>query len=107
MEYLPPLKQAGVDTVILGCTHYPLLSDVIGDYMGGGVELVSAGAAAARELADWLSREDCLRSAESGRTDYYTTGETAPFARTAQLMLQRDISGSLSGIEPFDKGEEL
>lgn len=107
LEYLPPLKQAGVDTVILGCTHYPLLSDVICGYMGSGVELVSAGAAAARELAAWLGQGNCRRGAKSGRTEYYTTGETAPFAQTARLMLQRDISASLSGIEPFDKGEKL
>lgn len=105
LEYLPPLKQAGVDTVILGCTHYPLLSDVIGEYMGEGVELVSAGGAAARELAGWLTEKDCLGSAKSGLTEYYTTGATEPFARTAQLMLKRDISDRLSGLEPFDKGE--
>ncbi len=56
--YLTPLKNAGVDTLILGCTHYPLLTDVIGDVMGPGVELVSAGAASAFELKRMLKARE-------------------------------------------------
>ena len=41
-EYLTPLKEAGVDTLILGCTHYPLLTGVIGRVMGEGVTLVTS-----------------------------------------------------------------
>ena len=41
-EYLAPLRQAGVDTLVLGCTHYPLLEDVLTDICGPGVTLVSA-----------------------------------------------------------------
>ena len=47
-EYLTPLKDAGVDTLILGCTHYPLLEEVIGDFMGPDVTLIDSGAEAAR-----------------------------------------------------------
>ena len=43
-EYLAPLKDAGVDTLILGCTHYPLLEGVIGDFMGPDVTLIDSGA---------------------------------------------------------------
>ena len=42
-----PLKDAGVDTLILGCTHYPLLEEVIGDFMGPDVTLIDSGAEAA------------------------------------------------------------
>ena len=42
-EYLQELKDAGVDTLILGCTHYPLLKKMIGDFMGGDVHLVDSG----------------------------------------------------------------
>ncbi|MFR6393751.1 MAG: glutamate racemase [Oscillospiraceae bacterium] len=41
-EYLEPLRQEGLDTLILGCTHYPLLTDIIGDIMGPGVTLINA-----------------------------------------------------------------
>ena len=43
-EYLAPLKETGVDTLILGCTHYPLLEEVISDYMGPDVTLIDSGA---------------------------------------------------------------
>lgn len=106
-EYLPPLKQAGVDTVILGCTHYPLLADVIGEYMGKDVRLISAGAAAARRLSKSLRENNMICDSRSAKTEYYTTGATAPFARTAALMLKHDISPYLTGIEPFDKGGNI
>ena len=47
-EYLTPLKEAGVDTLILGCTHYPVLKNCISKVMGEGVALVNSGAASAR-----------------------------------------------------------
>lgn len=102
-EYLPPLRAAGVDTIILGCTHYPLLSDIISDYMGGNVRLISSGAAAARQLCADLRDADMLAGRARGQTSYFTTGGSVAFARTAQLMLRKDISRQLTGIEPFDK----
>ena len=102
-EYLPPLKQAGVDTVILGCTHYPLLADVISEYMGENVRLISAGAAAARTLCGYLRENEMTCESRTARTEYFTTGSTENFARTAELMLKHDISPFLTGIEPFDK----
>ena len=102
-EYLPPLKAAGVDTVILGCTHYPLLADVISEYMGFDVKLISAGAAAARSLCSYLRENGMASDRKQSLTEYYTTGRTDCFANTAQLMLKRDITPELMGIEPFDK----
>ncbi len=56
-EYLAPLKDANVDTVVLGCTHYPLLADVIGDVMGEATTIVSSSHATAEEVARALKRE--------------------------------------------------
>lgn len=106
-EYLPPLKQAGVDTVILGCTHYPLLADVISEYMGEGVKLISAGAAAARRLCKYLQENDMTCERRAAKIEYFTTGETEPYLRTAALMLKNDISPFLTGIEPFDKDSNI
>ncbi len=102
-EYLPPLKQAGVDTVILGCTHYPLLADIISEYMGDNVRLISAGAAAARKLCSYLRENEMTCEGRMSKTEYFTTGAIENFARTAELMLKHDISPFLTGIEPFDK----
>ena len=107
MEYLPPLKQAGVDTVILGCTHYPLLADVISEYMGKDVKLISAGAAAARKLSENLKENDMTCLSGNAKTEYYTTGSTDCFEHTAELMLKQDISAFLLGIAPFDKNSNL
>lgn len=100
-EYLPPLKAAGVDTVILGCTHYPLLKDIITEYMGAGVMLISAGAAAARSLSCYLQKNDMCAQGSCGGTIYYTTGDPGHFAKTAQRMLLKDISQELTGIMPL------
>lgn len=100
-EYLPPLKAAGVDTVILGCTHYPLLKDIIMEYMGVGVTLISAGAAAARSLCGYLEENGLCSQENRGGTVYYTTGNVDHFAKTAERMLLKDISAQLTGILPF------
>ncbi|MDR0951683.1 MAG: glutamate racemase [Oscillospiraceae bacterium] len=109
LEYLPPIRKAGADTIILGCTHYPLLSEVIKKYVGadnrlisgGQVRLVSSGAAAARQLARFI-RENGLECArDNHRLEYFTTGQAEDFARSAGYMLQRDISGQLTAIDPL------
>ncbi len=100
-EYLPSLKAAGVDTVILGCTHYPLLAEAISEYMGSTVKLISSGAAAARRLSTYLKENNLCSESEDAVTEYYTTGSVDSFANTARLMLGRDISRELTGISPF------
>lgn len=97
-EYLPPLRLAAVDTVILGCTHYPLLSQVVREYVGAQVNLISSGAAAARKLAEYLCRNNMTASSPQTGTEIYTTGDREEFSRTARLMLNRDISGILTKI---------
>ena len=66
-EYLAPVRAAGVDTLILGCTHYPLLTDVIGAYMGPGVTLLDSGAEVAEELAGYLREHDLRADLDSAR----------------------------------------
>lgn len=92
-EYLAPLKAAGVDTLVLGCTHYPLLEEVIAACMGPGVALVSAGAEGARAAADFLR----ARGALSGRSDggacrFFVSDRQEDFARLASIFLGRDVT---------------
>lgn len=89
-EYLTPLKNAGVDTLILGCTHYPLLTDVIGDVMGPGVELVSAGEESAFELKRMLKARE-LRADERrrGETEFYVSDRVEDFERTGLAVSAR------------------
>ena len=65
-EYLASLREEGIDTLILGCTHYPLLKDVIANVMGPGVALIDSGEESAKELQRLASRflgEDVAGSA--------------------------------------------
>lgn len=92
-ESLREVRAAGVDTLILGCTHFPLLSEAIAAYMGGGVTLIDSGAAGARALAQLLA-EKGLRSPRRsfGRTACYASGDAEEFARVAEIFLKRDFS---------------
>ena len=86
-EYLAPLKAAGVDTLILGCTHYPLLGDVIGDYMGPEVTLIDSGAEAAN-----LASTQFEPGEGPGETRYFVSDDPGAFDQLAGLFLQEEIS---------------
>ncbi len=91
-QYLAPLREEGVDTLVLGCTHYPLLREVVGQVMGPDVSLIDAGAEAAAALKAMLSRRDGLTDAPEGAAEYYTSAQAADFQRLAPLFLEEDVS---------------
>lgn len=99
-EYLEPMRQAEVDTLILGCTHYPLLTEIIAEIMGPEVELVSAGEESAFELKRLLKARD-LRGApdHEGRASYYVSDRAESFEETASWFLQEDLR---HGAEQID-----
>jgi glutamate racemase len=87
-----PLKQAGVDTVILGCTHYPLVRPVLQRELGRGVTIVSSGEAIAHEVESKL-READLENDESRRGNYsfLATGDPEQFRKAGTRFLQLPI----------------
>ncbi len=90
--YLAPLKDEGVDTLILGCTHYPLLSGLLQMEMGPDVVLVSSAEETSKDVYAELVRDDRLRTdAEPPRHGFLTTGEAAPFHRLAELFLGHEL----------------
>jgi glutamate racemase len=88
-SYLEPLQQADVDTLILGCTHYPLLAGLVGLVMGDGVTLVSSADETAREVYRTLTERDLFRpdSLRPPAHRFHCTGDPAVFARLAQRFL--------------------
>lgn len=98
-EYLAPLKQAGVDTLVLGCTHYPLLEDVIRGCMGPEVTLVSAGAEGARAVSRQLTAADALADRQSGRCRYFVSDRAEDFAHLASLFLHREVAETVEQVE--------
>ncbi len=103
-EYLAPIADARVDTVILGCTHYPLLARVIGEVLGPHVQLVDSGRAAAREVTELLGWKDLRRAPDA--TDapahrVYVSDRGPQFQRVAERFLGRAV-GDVSVIEQTD-----
>lgn len=87
-RYLDPLLRRGVDTLVLGCTHYPLLRSVIADVAGPDVELVEPAEATAAEVADLLEREGLLApEARSAERRFYVTDDAARFRELAGAWL--------------------
>jgi len=82
-----------IDTVILGCTHYPLLQEKIARYMPRGIEIVSQGKIVARSLADYLKRhpEIASRCGRGSRHEFYTSEKAKVFDRLATLFYGREI----------------
>lgn len=91
-EYLAPLKSSGVDTLVLGCTHYPLLTGVISYVMGGDVTLVSSAEETAKDLYRTLVERDLLRAA-SEKPDYVfaASGDPDKFASLARRFLGPEV----------------
>lgn len=98
-EYLTPLKEAGIDTLVLGCTHYPLLEEVIGGVMGPDVALVDVGAEAARACLELLTERDALAGDRVGSARYYTSDQAADFQRLSTLFLGEDAGGLVEHID--------
>ncbi|MDD9207245.1 glutamate racemase [Georgenia sp. 10Sc9-8] len=100
-EYLAPVRDADVDTLVLGCTHYPLLTGVISYVMGEGVTLVSSAEETAKDVYRSLVRHDLLRP-EGGPPPAHTflaTGDTEDFARLAQRFLGPEVTA----VHPVDR----
>lgn len=82
-----------IDTIILGCTHYPLLSGVIARFLPEGVKLLNQGPVIADKLEDYLHRhsEIELNCSKSGRRDFFTTESPANFDQLAKLFLGQEV----------------
>jgi glutamate racemase len=101
--YLVPLDEEGIDTLILGCTHYPMLSGLIQMVMGEDVVLVSSAEETAKDVYATLRASSLLRAAEDGRGgevrhEFLTTGDPRQFRRVAHHFL----GPVLGGVDPVD-----
>jgi len=98
-EYLKPFKDAKVDALILGCTHYPLLESVIAQFLGADVILISSGAAAAERVAQDLAEKSLLSDQATGGTHrYFVTDSVSGFEKLASLFLRHDVTGEVEQV---------
>lgn len=96
--YLAPLRAADVDTLVLGCTHYPLLTGAISYVMGDGVTLVSSAEETAKDVYRVLADRDLLRPDDAPPPEhgFTTTGDAEEFRRLARRFLGPEV-GSVFG----------
>lgn len=87
-EYLAPIKAFGADTLILGCTHFPLMSKIIQKVMGDEVTLIDSGYEAAIEAKKILEQKDMCREGERDLLEFNVTGNTEKFDEVANIFLE-------------------
>jgi len=112
-EYLAPIKAADVDTLILGCTHYPLLVGPISYVMGEDVALVTSSDETAKDVYRALARKNLLRGPEASqpRHEFRSTGDPEAFSVLARRFLGPEVAvveritpaaGAAGGLLPLD-----
>ena len=94
-KLLAPIRKAGVDALLLGCTHYPYLSAVISEVMGSGVKLINSADATASEVRDVLIENNISRSVDDevkSSHEFYSSGDVQHFAELGRRFLGPELS---------------
>jgi glutamate racemase len=91
-QELKPFISAEVDTVALGCTHFPFITTQIQEVLGKHVTLLDPGAAVARHVERILNHNNLLSDKKEGRVEYFVTGDPKQFENFAQTVMKEDIS---------------
>ena len=100
-DYLAPLRAAGIDTLVLGCTHYPLLTGVLSVVLGDGVSLVSSAAACADSVYSVLSGAGLTHDEpREARHTFLTTGNPEAFSRLGRRLIPELITDVVQFSEP-------
>ena len=107
-DYLKDIRAAGVDTLILGCTHYPLIAPIIADLMGPEVALIDPGRETALAARDALASTGLLREGRAGTARYYVSDTTESFAQLSDWFLGEYAGGPVTRISvdgyPVEQG---
>jgi glutamate racemase len=104
-EYLDQImaQSADIDTLLLACTHYPLLQDQIKAHLSANVNVVAQGDIVAKSLADYLQRHPELEQkiSRGGTREFYTTDDTAEFDRHASRFFAGPVTSSFVSVTEF------
>lgn len=98
-EYLTEIKSSSADTLIMGCTHYPLLKPLISDIMGSKVTLIDPGYETAVYLKDYLLKHDMQSESTSGEYSFYVSDKVDNFEKLGGMFLSREIKGIVHTID--------
>lgn len=99
-EYIEPLINDGVDVIILGCTHYPLLTGVINEITDNKISLINVGLEAAKYAADLLSKLTLLNAkSDKGDEKYFVSDDVEKFSYLGGMFLERTINAGVKKID--------
>jgi glutamate racemase len=104
-HYLMSLRRSEIDTLVLGCTHYPLLKAIIGEVMGKGIHIIDSAQAASEELLCLLEKNGLRRTEGSGSSQIYVTDLPQRFERVGRLFLGGNLP-SVSRVDLIEKGRD-
>jgi len=93
--YLGSLKQSGIDTLILGCTHYPLLKKAIRKYLGSGVHLVDSAEETAQEVAVALKKNTLAKKSGKGLHSFFVTDAPERFIKVGRRFLGEKVESAV------------
>ena len=99
-RYLASVKAANVDTLILGCTHFPLLAPIIRTELGEGITLIDSGRETAALCAQLLRERDALADRESGSAQFFVSDQPEGFSRVAEIFLGKSVRETVEMIRP-------
>jgi len=91
IKYLLPHMEAGVDTLVLGCTHYPLLKEVISMVMGEDVNLIDSAEETAKEVKTFLEKAGLTDGIPPGRELFEVTDSPSRFSEIGQIFLEHEL----------------
>jgi glutamate racemase len=98
-DYLSEFKNDDIDTLIMGCTHYPIIENVIEKEVDNKVKLIDPGISVARELKEYLTKNKMLNNQkEIGKREYFVTDYTERFIKVAEMFLGNKIEGNLKKV---------
>lgn len=98
-EYLSEFLAFEPDVIILGCTHYPLLRDIIADIFGDAVYLVDPGREAVIYTKQLLESRDMQNIKKQGSHEFYVSDDPRDFATYAKIFLKKEIENNISQID--------
>lgn len=99
-RYLADVKAAGVDTLILGCTHFPLLAPIIRSQLGDDVTLIDSGLETAALCASVLKERKALADRANGATQFFVSDQPEGFSRVAEIFLGKDVHETVQMVRP-------
>jgi len=99
-RYLTPLRDAGIDTLIMGCTHYPIIRHIIAEVMGSGVRLIDSGRETALYCNEILKEQGLVcDSKNEGSCSFFVSDRVEGFSQLAGIFLGKDVLREVSHVD--------